>query len=575
MTQQTTKYQEEKEQLKEAVHSEAQSLDEVGIAERASLLGIPYLEKKVTVAGDVKDLFDQELAKKNLIAPFERDGNKVKIAVAHPERYDIANLLSFVARNANVQFETYLASEQMVLDLIEDLGSGADIAVEKALISMQSSEDAGAAFLSGDEQESSEDDKSVIQEAPVAKLLSVIIQHAIEGKASDIHIEPSEKQYHVRYRVDGILHASLEFPKSVGKAVVSRIKILSNLKIDEKRKPQDGRFKVVEGAHSIDFRVSTLPVVDGEKVVMRLLDKGNKLSTLEDMGLLGRNSDIMMRNIKEPFGIILMTGPTGSGKSTTLYSLLEILNQEERNIITLEDPVEYSIGGINQSQINPEIGYTFASGLRSILRQDPNVIMVGEIRDGETAELTIHAALTGHLVLSTLHTNSSIGAIPRLIDMGIEPFLLSSSLRVVAAQRLVRRICTECKHEVSLPENIHTYFKQALASIKPEDIAKYEIDLDAGLHFYEGAGCQACQNKGYKGRVAIFEALEIDPDVKQIIIEKNGSEQDIWEYSQKNGMITMQQDGFIKVLKGLTTLAEVERVTEGNLSIGGVVDDAG
>lgn len=574
MTQQITSHQDEKEQGDVPAVFGAQPLQEIGLAERASALGVPYLEKAVPVAEDAKGIIEEEMAKKNLIAPFERIGNKVKIAVANPENYDTANLLSFIARNLNVQFETYLADEQTILGLIEGLGVGAETAVEKALVSMQSNEEESASFLSDDEQESSEEDKSVIQEAPVAKLLNVIIQHAIEGKASDIHIEPSEKRYHVRYRVDGILHSSLEFPKSVGRAVVSRIKILSNLKIDEKRKPQDGRFKVVEGAHSIDFRVSTLPVVDGEKVVMRLLDKGNKLSTLEEMGLFGRNSDIMLRNIKEPFGIILMTGPTGSGKSTTLYALLEILNQEERNIITLEDPVEYSIGGINQSQINPEIGYTFASGLRSILRQDPNVIMVGEIRDGETAELTIHAALTGHLVLSTLHTNSSIGAVPRLIDMGIESFLLASSLRVVAAQRLVRRICMECKHEVPLPKKIHDFFKEELAKIRPEDIANYGIDLEAGLHFYEGAGCQACQNKGYKGRIAIFEALEIDAQVKQVIVEKNGSEQDILEYSEKNGMITMQQDGLMKVLKGLTTLEEVERVTEGNLSIGGVVDDA-
>jgi type II secretory ATPase GspE/PulE/Tfp pilus assembly ATPase PilB-like protein len=373
--------------------------------------------------------------------------------------------------------------------------------------------------------------------------------------------------------VDGILYASLEVPKGVGRAVVSRIKILSNLKIDEKRKPQDGRFKIIENGRGVDFRVSTLPVVDGEKVVLRILDKGNKLSSVKDMGLFGKSSEVMLRNIMEPFGIILITGPTGSGKSTTLYSCLEILNKEERNIITLEDPVEYSIAGINQSQINPEIGYSFASGLRSILRQDPNVIMVGEIRDGETAELTIHAALTGHLVLSTLHTNSSIGAIPRLIDMGIEPFLLSSSLRVVAAQRLVRRICENCKYEVPIPKRILEFITQEIAKIDEEELKKYEIDPQKGYHFYEGKGCEACGKTGYKGRIAVFEALEIDSELKDIIAEKNGSESEILKYAEKNKMVTVKQDGIMKVLKGLTAFSEVERVTEGSMSVGGEVDD--
>jgi type IV pilus assembly protein PilB len=291
------------------------------------------------------------------------------------------------------------------------------------------------------------------------------------------------------------------------------------------------------------------------------------------MGLMGKVKDILVRNIKEPFGIILMTGPTGSGKSTTLYACLDILNKEERNIITLEDPVEYSISGINQSQINPEIGYTFASGLRSILRQDPNVIMVGEIRDSETAELTIHAALTGHLVLSTLHTNSSIGAIPRLIDMGIEAFLLASSLRVVGAQRLVRRICKDCKQEIKITPKILEFLHNQVDKIPEEEVQKYKLSLKDGLHIYKGKGCDSCGNSGYKGRVAIFEALEIDREMKEIISEHNGSEVEVQEYADKQGMISIKQDGILKVLLGLTTLEEVERVTEGSKSIGGEVED--
>jgi type IV pilus assembly protein PilB len=407
----------------------------------------------------------------------------------------------------------------------------------------------------------------------VTKLLSVIIRHAVEGKASDIHIEPNGKEYRVRFRVDGVLHASLVIPKEVGVAVVSRIKILSNLKIDEKRKPQDGRFKITNEGHAVDFRVSSLPVVDGEKIVMRLLDTGNKIINLENMGLMGKGKEVMIKNIKEPYGIILMTGPTGSGKSTTLYACLDILNKEDRNIITLEDPVEYSISGINQSQINTEIGYTFASGLRSILRQDPNVIMVGEIRDDETAELTIHAALTGHLVLSTLHTNSAIGAIPRLMDMGVESFLLASSLRVVAAQRLVRKICQKCKREVKLSDSVLEYMHSQVKNLSEDDMRQYGVDISKGIQAYEGKGCEECDHTGYKGRVAIFEAFEINQDVKEIITEKNGSENMIQDYTEKQGMIKMKQDGILKVILGLTTLSEVERVTEGSKSVGGEVED--
>ncbi|EKD46742.1 MAG: hypothetical protein ACD_67C00087G0003 [uncultured bacterium] len=358
----------------------------------------------------------------------------------------------------------------------------------------------------------------------------------------------------------------------MGRAVVSRIKILSNLKIDEKRKPQDGRFKIKEDGRTVDFRVSTLPVIDGEKVVLRLLDTGNKVIDLESMGLMGKGKEILLRNIMEPFGIILMTGPTGSGKSTTLYACLDILNKEERNIITLEDPVEYSISGINQSQINPEIGYTFASGLRSILRQDPNVIMVGEIRDGETAELTIHAALTGHLVLSTLHTNSSIGAIPRLVDMGIESFLLASSLRVVGAQRLVRRICKSCKEESQISPAVLEFIRSQVENLPKEEVDKYGLDFADGIHLYKGQGCEECGNMGYKGRIAIFEALEISSEVKDIISQHGGVETEVEKCAKEQGMITIKQDGILKVLLGLTTLEEVERVTEGSKSVEGDIE---
>ncbi|HEX8974150.1 MAG TPA: GspE/PulE family protein [Patescibacteria group bacterium] len=537
----------------------------------ASQLGMSYLEETPKVPGDILNIIAEDIAKANKIVAFEKNGKNVKIGIVDPHNINALNILRFIAEKTKLEFDLVLVSHKTFEEIVEQYSGSAEKAIAEAMEMLPSDEisigDEVSAKHEGQKEEES------VQAAPVTKLLSVVIRHAIDGKASDIHIEPVGREYRVRFRVDGVLHSSLAIPKGVGRAVVSRIKILSNLKIDEKRKPQDGRFNVSEDGRVVDFRVSTLPVVEGEKVVLRLLDKDSKLIDLEHMGLMGKGSEIMLKNIQEPFGIMLITGPTGSGKSTTLYACLDILNREERNIVTLEDPVEYSIGGINQSQINPEIGYTFASGLRSILRQDPNVIMVGEIRDNETAELTIHAALTGHLVLSTLHTNSSIGAIPRLVDMGIESFLLSSSLRVVAAQRLVRRICSECKHETNLTPKLQEYITKEIQNIPVEELRKYGLDFKDGMHVYEGKGCEECNNTGYKGRIAIFEALEIDQEIKDSISEHNGSESDIQELANKKGMITIKQDGILKVLLGHTTLAEVERVTEGSMSIGGEVED--
>jgi type IV pilus assembly protein PilB len=540
------------------------------LAKKASSLEISYLEDIPKIKDDVLHIISQDIASQHKVIAFERDKKKVKVAVVDPNDINALNILRFIAEEKKIEIDLYLVTPEMFEEMFEQYSGGAEKAIEEAMELLQDEDEMEGLDSSNADVKK---EKGDIQSAPVTKLLSVIIRHAIDGKASDIHVEPIGKEYRVRFRVDGVLYSSLTIPKGVGRAVVSRIKILSNLKIDEKRKPQDGRFKIVEDGHPVDFRVSTLPVAEGEKIAMRILDADNKVVNMEGMGLEGKGKEILLRNIKEPYGIILMTGPTGSGKSTTLYACLDVLNKEERNIITLEDPVEYSIGGINQSQINPEIGYTFASGLRSILRQDPNVIMVGEIRDSETAELTIHAALTGHLVLSTLHTNSSIGAIPRLIDMGIESFLLASSLRVVAAQRLVRRICTNCKHEIEIPNAIVEYIKNTIANLPEEEMKKYGVDISKGIHVYEGKGCDECGNMGYKGRIAIFEALEIDSDIKEIISEKNGSEADVQACADKQGMIKIKQDGMLKVIAGITTLAEVERVTEGSKSVGGAEED--
>lgn len=552
--------------VREPVNPDVESLQK-----QAERLGILHISKFPKVKKDALGIISEELAKKYRMAAFEKEGNRVKVCMVDSSNFEALNILRFISENSGLEFEIYLTTEKFFPEILGQYRGNTEKAIADAVKSLKEDRDSTADIA--DENESETSRENDIQGAPVTKLLSVIIRHAIEGKASDIHIEPVDKEYRVRFRVDGVLHSSLVAPKEVGRAVVSRIKILSNLKIDEKRKPQDGRFKITENGKSVDFRVSTFPVVEGEKVVMRLLDKDDKEVGIESLGLMGKSREILEKSIMSPYGIILITGPTGSGKSTTLYSFLQILNGEDRNIVTLEDPVEYSIEGINQSQVKPEIGYTFANGLRSILRQDPNVIMVGEIRDGETAELTIHAALTGHLVFSTLHTNSSIGAIPRLVDMGIEAFLLSSSLQVVAAQRLVRRICPKCKEEVHIPAAIIKNVKEEIFNISKDEIAKYKIEKIEDLKFYHGKGCESCGETGYKGRVAIYEALEVDEGLKEIISDRDGNETQIKDYATKNGMVTIRQDGVLKALLGLTTLSEVERVTKGSMSVGGDTDD--
>jgi type IV pilus assembly protein PilB len=567
------KQMEETSQNQIVAASPAGSGGDSALQERAKALGVLFLaEVPQKINKRHLGLIPQETAERYRMAIFSREGSLVKVAMINPQDIQALNALRFITEKEGAETELYLVSEE-VFEKIFSQYSTAEKAVEAAFKSLQNEELGGFETIS--EKDEEKKIEKVIQDAPIAKLVEVVLKHAIEGRASDIHIEPIEKEFRVRFRVDGILHSSLTLPKEVGRAVVSRVKILSNLKIDEKRKPQDGRFQIVDNGNAIDFRVSTLPVVDGEKVVMRILDKESKPLDFEALGLWGRNLEILRERIKDPYGIILISGPTGSGKSTTLYAFLTILNQEERNIITLEDPVEYFVEGVNQSQIKPEIGYTFSNGLRSILRQDPNVIMVGEIRDTETAELAIHASLTGHLILSTVHTNDSIGAIPRLIDMGVEPFLLASSLRVVAAQRLARRICEVCKEPVAVPESVKKMVLEEIKEIPVEELAKYGVDLSGEPIFYQGRGkgCEKCGETGYKGRIAIYEALEIDRRIQEIISEKRECETDIRDEAARRKMITIRQDGLLKVLKGITTISEIERLTEGKMTVGGDLDD--
>lgn len=536
------------------VNNDVTALEDVATLEKAP----KKIEEKAI------NLIPREVSEKYRIVAFERNGNTVKIAMVNQKDMGALNALRFVAEKENVEMEIYITTDEIFREMIDQYSSPVE-ALKEAVKSFKKE----VVFDEGDDENFGKNQKQseILKDAPVTKLVEVIIGHAVEGNASDIHIEPMDHDYRVRFRVDGILHVSLIMPKEIGPAVISRIKILANLKIDEKRKPQDGRFRTINDGKEIDFRVSSLPVISGEKIVMRILDKDQGLASIESLGLFGTALENVKEAIEETYGMILFTGPTGSGKSTSLYALLKILNSEERNIITLEDPIEYNIEGLNQSQIKPEIGYTFASGLRTILRQDPNVIMVGEIRDAETAELAVHAALTGHLMFSTLHTNTAVGAIPRLIDMGIEPFLLASSLRIVVAQRLVRKICDKCKEEKKVPETVRKTIEKGIENISEEELKKYGISRKEEIKFYHGKGCDACNGTGLRGRLAIYEAVPVNENIKNIIIEKRGSEELINKERIDLKVITIKQDGILKIIKGLTTIEEIDRVTEGNMAL--------
>jgi type IV pilus assembly protein PilB len=529
------------------------ALDEEDLAKaKAAFFNVPYADlRQLQVPPTVLALIPQESVNFYNIVPFEVSGRSLKVAITDPTNLSALEALEFLGQKQNLQIQLYVASETSVAIVIGKKQNLKKV-VGEALKDIQTKE---AGLKPSDIKK--EVKAAVIEEAPIIKIVEVILSNAIEANASDIHIEPSEKDVRVRYRIDGILHTSLMLPKSVQPSIVTRIKILSNLKIDESRLPQDGRFHMETGKKSVDLRVSILPLIYGEKIVMRILDKSTKAPTLDQLGLRGRALTWVNENIKKTHGIFLITGPTGSGKSTTLYGVLSLLNTTSVNIITLEDPVEYFIEGVNQSQINADIGMTFASGLRSILRQDPNIIMVGEIRDKETAELAVQAALTGHLVFSTLHTNNAIGAIPRLLDMGMEPFLLTASINVIGAQRLVRKICLNCRKEIPLTKAVEEEIKKELEGV-PDD---YYEGLDRKqFKNYKGEGCEKCGHTGYSGRMGIFEVLPMTQDIQDMVLTK-ASPRKIFEAAQKLGMITLKQDGMIKVLRGDTTIDEVIRVT--------------
>ncbi|MBD3282235.1 MAG: hypothetical protein GF387_01340 [Candidatus Portnoybacteria bacterium] len=523
---------------------------------KAEILNVPFRDlSDLSPDPNVLKIVPFEAAQHYRFIPLEIDkkNGKLEVGMLNPEDIDANEALKFIAHRHNLKPENFLITLSDFKKIIKEYSSFKG-EMKEALKELKKELDEPEKGRKKVEKEKIE---KIAEEAPISKVVALIIKHAIEEKASDIHIEPGEKSIRVRFRVDGVLHTNLTLPVRIHPAIVSRIKILSRLKIDETRKPQDGRFFTQMEGKKIDFRVSTLPTYAGEKVVMRILDPTVGLKKLDDLGLEGRNLDVLNKSIKKPHGLILVTGPTGSGKTTTLYSILHILNQEGVNIISLEDPIEYFIEGVNQSQVKPEIGYDFANGLRSILRQDPDKIMVGEIRDEETAALAVHAALTGHLVLSTLHTNDALGVIPRLIDMKINPYLLPPTLVLVIAQRLVRRLCTKKKEIKPTPE-IEELVDKELSGMKPSELKKMNIKKPYTL--YEPEPSKECP-KGTKGRIGIFEMIEMTPELEQIILS-DPSERKIREEAKRQGMTTMMQDGILKALRGLTGFEEVKKAVE-------------
>jgi len=525
---------------------------------QAELVKVPFIDltnKNIPV--EILREIPEEAATFYQFVPIARNENVLEVGMLDSDNLKAKEALRFIVRRRGLEAKVF-AIDQIGLKNVLKQYRTLRGEVKKALEELEK-ELKGEEKLKPVKGRVEEIAEKIVTEAPITKIVAVILRHATEGRASDVHIEPIEKDIKVRFRVDGILHTSLILPKEIQPAIVSRIKILSNLKIDETRVPQDGRFHTVIGGKKIDFRVSTLPTSGGEKVVMRVLDPSVGLRTFPELGLQGYNFKTLEAAIEQPFGMTLITGPTGSGKTTTLYAILNKLNQEGVNIVSLEDPVEYYIEGINQSQIRPEIDYTFASGLRHILRQDPDIIMVGEIRDEETASLAIHAALTGHVVLSTLHTNNAIGVIPRLIDMGIGVFLLPTSLNLGIAQRLVRRLCEHCRKEVTVSVQVSDMIEQELNKLTSEQ--KKDFPWKKPFKTYRAVGCKFCGNKGTRGRVALYEMLAMTPELEEII-NKDLSETKIKGEAQRQGMITMRQDGIFKALQGLISFEEMLRAVE-------------
>lgn len=510
---------------------------------KAQILNIPFIKlEEKAIPADVLNLVPEPAARRYRIIPFEKTKDELWVAMEDP--LDI-QIIQFVEKRSGMRIKPFLAlTDDIVKSINDQYSQNLTSDVTSALKEVQSVKP----------EEVVSQGVEMIREQPVSNIVNQLLEYAIKTRASDIHIEPQEDRTRVRYRIDGILQEKILLPKGVHNALISRIKILSVLKIDEKRLPQDGRFSFTFGQNTVDLRISTVPTVFGEKVVMRLLPKSTSAPTLLELGLRGVSLKALEGQLLRTHGIILICGPTGSGKTTTLYSILSKISTTKVNVVTIEDPVEYQIPGVNQVQANPGVGLTFASALRSFLRQDPNIIMVGEIRDTETADLAIQAALTGHQVYSTIHTNSASGSPPRLLDMGVEPFLLTSALNAVLGQRVVRKICQRCKIEFNAPQEMIGSFKQVLGNL-------VSASQPSVLKLYKGQGCNFCGNTGYLGRTGIYEVLVMTALINKLVLE-HASSADIEKQAITEGMITMKQDGYMKVIEGVTTLEEVLRVAQ-------------
>ncbi|MFZ2199907.1 MAG: GspE/PulE family protein [Microgenomates group bacterium] len=528
-------------------------VDSVGLTKaKATIYNIPFVSlKELAASPEALAKIPESVAEHYQALPFEFDPKTTLLSIAMANPLDLQTI-AFLEAKSGTKVKPFMAmKDELVGEIPKRYSQGLSAEVSQVL---KESVDSDANHKVIDVEKIGD----VIREAPIAKIVATILEFAVKARASDVHIEPLEMHTRVRYRIDGILQEKLVLPRKVHEAVVSRIKILAELKIDERRLPQDGRFSFRADDQEVDLRVSSLPTVDGEKIVMRLLRKSANIPSLSELGLRGMALKNLEDSIKVPHGIVLITGPTGSGKTTTLYSVLHILNTPRVNIVTLEDPVEYQIDGVNQVQINVKAGLTFATGLRSFLRQDPNIIMVGEIRDNETADLAIQASLTGHLVFSTLHTNSSSGALPRLLDMQAEPFLLASSMTCVVAQRVLRKVCDNCSEQYAPPAAMIEEMKQVLGPMYDAYVAKLG---GKPVMMTRGRKCDKCGDTGYRGRLAIFEVLKVTEKIGKLILERAPAIQ-LEQAAVADGMVLMEQDGYLKALDGLTTVEEVMRVAK-------------
>jgi len=514
---------------------------------------VPFFEipEGFNINEEILTYVPEESAIHYRLIPLYIEEEILMVGVNDPEDLQLREVLNFVSAKHNIAYKVLFMLEDDILKAHEYYANLKG-EVTDALVSLES--ELNAEIAAGVEEASPDAKKTmehIEEDAPVTKIVATILRYAVDGGASDIHIEPTDAKVTVRFRVDGDLNTSLELPKNVHLAVVARVKILSSMRLDERRKPQDGRFSATFDGRKIDFRVSLLPTNNGEKVVMRILDNERGVRSLEDVCVSGHLLEVIRRIIKEPYGIILISGPTGSGKSTTLYAMLSEVDRLKKNVLSLEDPIEYNISGVSQSQVRPEIGYTFANGLRAALRQDPDIIMVGEIRDKETAQLAIQAALTGHLVLSTIHTNNAIGVVPRLIDMGVDPYLIAPTLKLAIAQRLARRLCDKSGKEEAVTESTQMMMDQSFKTLPP----RYHYRLPKSRTMRRPEPIPGCAT-GLRGRVAVMEALEVNEEIQELILH-NASEEQVFLTARKNGFMTMKEDAIIKALEHVIPYEEM------------------